>query len=73
MMILTLFTLTDFRFEAILKWWNTLLFLVMLYMTLSGLEFLAGRMLLEIEFLEFWGEDFAFRSGFNYKLKNVLT
>lgn len=45
----------------------------MLYMTLSDLEFLAGRMLLEIEFLEFWGEDFAFRSGFNHKLKTVLT
>lgn len=50
-----------------------ILFHVMLYMTLSGLEFLAGRMLVEIEFLEFLGEDFAFRSGFNQKLKNVLT
>lgn len=48
----------------------------MLYMTLSGLEFLAerkdvarnrGRMLLEIEFLEFLGEDSVFRNGINQK------
>lgn len=45
----------------------------MLYMTLSSLEFLAGRMLLEIECLEFLCEVFAFRSGFNQKLKNVLN
>jgi len=42
-------------------------------MTLSGPEFLAGRMLLEFEFLEFLHEDFAFRSCFDQKLKNVLT
>lgn len=69
-MVMHIFTLTDLRFEATLKWWNTLLFLVMFYMTLLGL---AGMMLLEIEFLEFWGKDFAFGSGFNQKLKNVLT
>lgn len=40
---------------------------------LSCLEFLAGKMLLEIEFLEFGGKDFAFRSGFNQKLKNGLN
>lgn len=41
-------------------------------MTLSGLEFLAGRMLLENPFLDFLGKDFAFRSGFNQKSKECV-